>query len=221
LRPLARIPNQPVRNSPHGYASGPLPPDHRPKGSTMTTDDDKPSRELTTQQRATAGRSKRNGVSGRLKEALDLMVWQGMDWDKAAVKAGLTTRSMRLAMNRPHVLAYLRRERGVRLVSGSTKNLARLEELRDQDNNITGAVQAARTIETITSEAVGGPRTIGISGGPRAGYVIDLSDDGPSPGVVIVIEPPRAPEQPQSAGVTIDVTPTSGSDNRGSGRGDD
>jgi hypothetical protein len=69
-------------------------------------------------------------------------------------------------------------------------------------------VQAAKAIEAMTSEAVGGPRTIGISGGPRAGYVIDLSD-GPSPGVVIVIEPPRTPEreQPQSAGVTIDVTP--------------
>jgi hypothetical protein len=188
----------------------------------MTDETEKPAQELTVQQRAAIGKTIKGGVSGRLKAALDDMVWNGTAWDEAARKANLTVRAMRLAMGRPAVLAYLRRERGVRLVSASTKNLSRLEELRDQDANVTGAVQAAKAIEAMTSEAVGGPRTIGISGGPRAGYVIDLSDDGPSPGVVIVIEPPRTPErQPQSAGVTIDVTPTSGSDNRGSERGDD
>jgi hypothetical protein len=90
------------------------------------TDPDKPSTELTTQQRAAIGKTVKGGVSGRLKAALDDMVWNGTAWDEAARKANLTVRAMRLAMGRPAVLAYLRRERGVRLVSASTKNLSRL-----------------------------------------------------------------------------------------------
>jgi hypothetical protein len=62
----------------------------------MTHDADKPTQELTTQQRATAGKSVRNGVSGRLKAALDDMIEQGTPWEQAAVKSTLTVRAMRL-----------------------------------------------------------------------------------------------------------------------------
>jgi hypothetical protein len=168
----------------------------------MTNDIDKPSQELTTQQRAAVGKSAKGGITGRLKQALDLMIWQAMPWDQAAREVGMTVRNMRLSMNKPHVLAYLRRERGVRLVSGSAKNLARLEELRDQSDNITGAVQAAKTLEQMTSEAVGAPGA-GPNGQPRAGWLIDLSGGSTQPGLQIVIV--QGEQQP--AGMTIDVTP--------------
>jgi hypothetical protein len=172
----------------------------------MTDDTDKPSQELTTQQRAAIGKTTRNGVSGKLKHALDLMTWEGLPWDQAAVKAGLSTRSMRLALKRPHVLKYLRAERGVLMAQASASTFHRLNELMRQDENRGAAVAAARTIEGMTNEAIGGPRTIGISGGPRAGYLIDLSSDEPSPGVVIQII--NAPAQPHIPGEdAIDVTP--------------
>src|SRR3979411_1708413 len=99
------------------------------------TDDDKPTPELTTQQRAAVGKTVPNGVSGRLKAALDDMTWNGTAWEKAALKANLTVRAMRLALKRPAVLKYLRAERGVLMAQSSAKNFHRLAELRDQDEN--------------------------------------------------------------------------------------
>jgi hypothetical protein len=164
--------------------------------------DDKP-QELTTQQRAAVGKTTPNGVSGRLKTALDMMTWEGLQWDEAALKANLTVRAMRLALKRPAVLKYLRAERGVLLASASGQNLHALARLRDQRENRAAAVQATRTLEGLASEQFGLSR--GIGGGARAGYLIDLSDDGPSPGVVIVIQPAVA--APQTTGPMIDVTP--------------
>jgi hypothetical protein len=173
----------------------------------MTDDTDKPSQEMTTQQRAAVGKSVKGGVSGRLKAALDLMTWEGLPWDEAALKEGLSTRSMRLALKRPHVLKYLRQERGVLMAQASASTFHRLNEIMRQDENRGAAVAAARTIEGMTNEAIGGSRTIGISGGAQAGYVIRLDDDEPSPGVVIMITP-AATAQPQSPGDdAVDVTP--------------
>src|SRR5260370_15990956 len=155
------------------------------------TDDDKPAQELTVQQRAAIGKTARNGVSGRLKAALDDMVWNATPWEEAARKANLTTRSMRMAMGKPHVLKYLRQERGVLLAQASPKNLARLQALRDQDVNATAAVTAAKTLETLASDQFS-PVSRRFGGGQRAGYPIDLSDE-PSPGVVIQIINAPAP----------------------------
>jgi hypothetical protein len=155
----------------------------------MTDDADKPTQELTVQQRAAVGKSAPNGVSGRLKAALDDMTWNGTPWEEAALKANLTVRAMRLALKRPAVLKYLRAERGVLLASASGQNLHALAKLRDQEDNKAAAVQAARALEGLANEQFG-PAQRGIGGGPRARYLIDLSDE-PRPGPVIVIQPPR------------------------------
>jgi hypothetical protein len=89
----------------------------------MTDDTDKPTQELTTQQRAAIGKTAPNGVSGRLKTALDDMIENGTPWEQAAVKANLTVRAMRLALKRPVVLKYLRQERHVLLARMSPQNL--------------------------------------------------------------------------------------------------
>jgi hypothetical protein len=170
--------------------------------------DEKPTKELTTQQRAAVGKTTANGVSGKLKHALDLMTWQGLPWDEAALKANLTVRAMRLALKRPQVLKYLRAERGVLLASASPQNLHALAKLRDQDENKAAAVQAARTLEGFASEQFGPVVQHGY-GGARAGYLIDLSDE-PKPGLVIVIQPPRQ-TQPDDDKM-INVTPMPSAD---------
>jgi len=169
----------------------------------MTDDQQqKPSHELSTQQRAAAERSAPLRVSGKLKAALDDMVWNGTPWNEAAEKVNFRVRSMRMAMGKPHVLKYLRGQRGIVLAQSSGRNLHRLAALRDQDDNRAAAVQAARALEGLASEQFGAPSGR-IGGGARAGYLIDLSDDQ-KPGLTIVIhEPERAP----AAGMTIDVTP--------------
>jgi hypothetical protein len=166
----------------------------------MTDDTDDSAKELTTQQRAAIGKSARNGVSGRLKTALDDMVENGTSWDAAALKANLTVRAMRLALKRPVVLKYLRAERGVLLARISPQNLHALQRIRDQDENKAAAVAAARALEGMASDIYG---NVQGTGGVRAGYMIDLSDS--PPGIVIRIhEQPRQQSQGDDA---IDVTP--------------
>ena len=174
---------------------------------TMTDDTEKPTQELTTQQRAAVGKSARNGVTGKLKHALDLMTWEGVPWNEAALKAGLSTRTMRLALKKSHVLKYLRAERGVLMAQASASTFHRLDELMRQDENRGAAVAAARTIEVMTNEAIGGPRTLGVSG-PRSGYIIDLSGDEPTPGLVIqIVNSPARPGPQGDEDEVINVTP--------------
>jgi hypothetical protein len=167
----------------------------------MTDDTDKPVQELTTQQRAAVGKSVRNGVSGRLKVALDEMIEQGTPWEQAAVKSNLTVRAMRLALKRPAVIRYLRDARRVWLSSATGENLHALARVRDQDSNQAAAVQAARSLEALASEQFGGPGTI-AAGQPAAGYVIDLSDETTGLSVRISSHPPR-----RQGDEAIDVTP--------------
>jgi hypothetical protein len=166
----------------------------------MDTMTDDTSKELTTQQRAAIGKTAPNGVSGRLKTALDDMVWNATPWEEAARKANLTVRSMRLAMRRPHVLSYLRDERRVLLATASPKNLKRLGELRDQDSNMAAAVTAAKTLEALADESL--PPGAMVGGGARAGFVIDLSDETTGLSVRIVSPLPQ-----RHGDAALDITP--------------
>lgn len=95
-------------------------------------------------------------VTGKLAVAIDIMIEDGEHWNKAAVKAGLTVRAMRLALNRPHVVSYLKAKREVFRVHASTANIHRLVQMRDQDENKMAAVTAIKALEQIgESEQVG------------------------------------------------------------------
>jgi hypothetical protein len=167
----------------------------------MADETEKPITELTQQQRAAVGRTTRNGVSGRLKSALDDMIENGTPWEEAAVKSNLTVRAMRLALKRQAAIRYLRDARRVWLSSATGQNLHALARVRDQDENRSAAVQAARSLESLASEQFGESGPIGL-GQSAAGFVIDLTEPG---GVTVRITshvPPR-----RQGDDAIDVTP--------------
>lgn len=177
---------------------------------------DSPSRELTTTPATDTAKSRPMRVTGKLKAVCDLMVWDGMRWDEAALKLNFRTRSMRLAMQRPHVLRYIAAQRRVLLAQSSGQNLHRLGELRDQNNNPAAAVQAARALEALAIDARGGPGGGALAGGPRAGYIIDLSGEQPTTaGLVIVVNHPPAQPAASEPGLMIDVTPNKINDRDG------
>jgi hypothetical protein len=164
--------------------------------------------DLATKPETDAAKSRPMRVTGKLKAVCDAMVWEGLRWDTAALKLNFRTRSMRLAMQRPHVLRYIAAQRRVLLAQSSGQNLHRLGELRDQNSNPAAAVQAARALEGLAIEARGGPGGNALAGGPRAGYIIDLSgsEQPTTAGLVIVVNHP--PAQPaHEPCLTIDVTP--------------
>lgn len=104
--------------------------------------------------------SKPMKVTGKLALAIDAMIEEGKPWDEAATQAGLTVRSMRLAMQRPHVIAYLKARREVFRVNASAGNIHRLLKLADQDDNKAAAVSAIKAIEQIGEvEAATGHRS--------------------------------------------------------------
>lgn len=86
-------------------------------------------------------------VTGKLKTALDAIVWDGKPWEAAAVEAGLTTRAMRLALEKSHVIRYLREQKHVFRASASGANIHRAIELRDQDENKLASLQAIKFLE--------------------------------------------------------------------------
>ena len=121
-------------------------------------------------------------LTPKVRKAIQLMVWEGKHLDQAATEVGLTTRAMRLAVEKPVVLAALKREKQVLRESVSARNIHRLREIRDAADNMP-AIQAIRALEQL------GEETHAASGLTH------------SPGITIRII------NAQPAPTTIDVTP--------------
>jgi len=94
-------------------------------------------------------RSAPGRVTGRLKEALDLVVNEGTDPYEAAAKVGLHARSMRLALARKHVLAYLRAQREVLRQRASAQNIFHAVKMRESSTNEMAKLGAMKFIEAI------------------------------------------------------------------------
>lgn len=94
---------------------------------------------------------KRVDIRGRLRAALDKMVWEGLPYDEAARECDFTVSAMRKALQRPHILAYLRNEREVLRASIAPRNIHRLVEIRDAADNMP-AVQAIKALEQLGEE---------------------------------------------------------------------
>jgi hypothetical protein len=120
-------------------------------------------------------------IGGRLKQALDLMIWgdgerRYLPDNEAAAKAGLNVLSIRLALQRPHVLAYYKQQREVLRARESPANIHRLVEIRDFAPNLP-AIHAIRLLEQIGDEQTNKPNL-------------------PTPGVTIRIVSLSSPPEP-------------------------
>jgi hypothetical protein len=150
------------------------------------TNDDRP---ITRQAIAAKERSGKLTVSGKLKVALDEMLFKGSCRADAAKAAGMTDHGLREAIKKPHVKAYYSSGLEILRTSERAKNIFALAKVRDESDNGMAVVSAAKALEQLADAA------------PPAG-------EGPRhrPGVVIQIIQ-QAPAQRQGAGVLIDVLP--------------
>ena len=120
-------------------------------------------------------------VTGKLKTACDFMIYgneagEPLEYDEAAMAAGLTVRAMRMALEKPHVRAYLRQQRAILIASFHSTNPLHIARMRDQSTNQMVRLQAARAIEDMGGEAA-------ATDGRRP----------MSPGVTIIIGAPTPP----------------------------
>lgn len=70
-------------------------------------------------------------ITRKVKAAIDLMVFSGQNRDTAADSAGLHRDSMRKALKRPDVLAYLREQQQVLRTSEAARSIKRVADLAD------------------------------------------------------------------------------------------
>ena len=109
--------------------------------------------QTTRQAIAAQNRSVRGTVTGKLKNALTFMVWQGDSRKDAAQKAQMTDHGLREALRKPHVRQFYSRELDVLRTSEKARTISRLAEIRDQDDNRMAAVAAAKALEAISDAA--------------------------------------------------------------------
>lgn len=100
---------------------------------------------------AARDRSAPGKVTGRLRRAVDAMVWEGAKRPQAAETAGLTDHSLRQALRRPHVLAFYHAELKVLRESERARNIHALADVRD-GTNAMARVNAVRALEGMSDE---------------------------------------------------------------------
>lgn len=127
-------------------------------------------------------------VTGKLKAALELMVWSSIRRAEAAREAGLADSSLRFALRKPHALAHYNGELAALRTSLRAWNVHRLDGIADNSGNDMVRVSALKALETI-SEQADVPARAGSQSLP--GLVIVINNGGAAEPKVI--SPPVAP----------------------------
>jgi hypothetical protein len=142
---------------------------------------------LTRQAIAVRDRSAPLEVTGRLRKALDLMVWEGQKRDDAAIAARLTVHGIREALRKPHVKAYYLQQLEVLRTSERARNIHALVAVRDRATNQAAVVHSVRTLEQMADD---GARERPAA--PFAGLVVQIVTAAPAAPEPRVIEAKEA-----------------------------
>ena len=86
------------------------------------------------------------------------MVERGLDLKAAAEHGGMSTYRFRLALEKPHVNAYYRNQCQVFRASTTARNIHRLCEIRDAEDNMP-AVNAIKALEQLGDEQTNNKQT--------------------------------------------------------------
>lgn len=103
-------------------------------------------------------------ISGKVRAAIDAMVWQALPRKQAAEAAGISEHGLYKAFRKPPVRAAYLAELEVLRTSERSRNIHRLTEIRDAADNMP-AVNAIKLLEQIDSDAptAGTVRQAGIT----------------------------------------------------------
>jgi hypothetical protein len=88
-------------------------------------------------------------MSGRVRIAVEAMVWQGLTRKEAAQVAGLKDESLYAAFRKPDTRALYTAECEVLRLSGRARRIHRLEAVVEQDVNKMATVNAALALERL------------------------------------------------------------------------
>lgn len=117
------------------------------------------------------------GLSKRVKEAINLMIFSGWSRKQAAETVGLADNSVYAALRNPEVLAYWNQQLEVLRTGERPRNIHTAIEIRDSDSlRETASGQKVRLEAAKMLEGDDGHRgtTVNVGIAVTPGYVIDL-----------------------------------------------
>ncbi|MDB5937584.1 MAG: hypothetical protein JWQ01_4928 [Massilia sp.] len=91
-------------------------------------------------------------VTGKVRTAIEAMVWDGLPRAKAAEKAGISEHGLYKAFRKPPVKAFYLAQLDVLRTSERARNIHTLAEVRDQTSNQMARVQAVKALEQISDD---------------------------------------------------------------------
>ena len=97
-------------------------------------------------------------ITRRVKRAIELIVHEAMAFDEAAREVNFSLRALRLAMNKPHVMAFYKAECEVFRDCRRARNYQRLAEIADDQNNMP-AVNAIKAMMGLELEQINNKQT--------------------------------------------------------------
>ncbi len=115
-----------------------------------------------------------HGLNATAEDLVAAMVWDGLARRDAARKLGISEDYAYRLLRDPEVLAKLRTETEALRLSGRARAIHRLEEIAEQDDNLTAAVGAIKAHQALDDRAPGAAGT-SLNVNVTAGYVIDCS----------------------------------------------
>lgn len=90
------------------------------------------------------------GLTKRVRIAIEAQAFDGLRRAEAAAKAGIAEHTLYQALRKPSVLAFWNECLQVLRTGERARNIHRLTEIREQDENRTAAVQAIKVLEEAT-----------------------------------------------------------------------
>ena len=97
-------------------------------------------------------------ITRRVKRAIELIVHEAMPFDEAAREVNFSLRALRLAMNKPHVMAFYKAECEVFRDCRRARNYQRLAAIADDQTNMP-AVNAIKTMMGLELEQTNNKQT--------------------------------------------------------------
>lgn len=95
-------------------------------------------------------------VTGKVRNAIEAMVWQALPRAEAAQAAGLSEHGLYKALRKPPVKAYYLSECEVLRTSGRARRIHRLEAMLEQDENKAAVINAALALDRLSDEVLTG-----------------------------------------------------------------
>jgi hypothetical protein len=114
-------------------------------------------------------------ISGKVRTAIEAMVWQGLKRSDAAEVAGLKDNSLYVAFMKPDVKAYYAQQCEVLRTSGRARRIHRLEAMLEQSDNKAAVINAALALESIGTDQA----TANAAQSARPGVVVQILMQAP------------------------------------------